>query len=332
MGLVCSQIEVNYPEFKLSLDLKVAKGELVSIIGPSGCGKSTSLQIITGLIPTESGSIILNDKDITTTAVWERNIAMVFQDYALFPHLNVQQNVAYSLRFKKIKRKEIKERVNQMLSLVGLTGYGKRKINSLSGGERQRVALARAIASEPQLLLLDEPLSALDARMRKHLRQEIKNIHQATGITTLYVTHDQEEALTISDRVVVMQEGKIVQFDYPEVIYNKPASLFVAQFMGDGTLLPASIIEEGQIELEEKDQLFFRPEKVVVQDDLTLPFADFKKSVVFDDVLVDSYQYTGDSYLIKCKYKNHTILARCPYKPKSKNVSLSVRVEDIILF
>ena len=190
--LVCQDIEASYPEFKLHMDFTIMQGEMVSIIGPSGCGKSTTLQLLSGLMEPDSGAILLGDEDITAKPVWERNIGLVFQDYALFPHLNVAQNIAYSLKLQKMPKAERRSTVASLLSLVGLEGYQKRRTSELSGGERQRIALARALASNPRLLLLDEPLSALDAQLRKHLRKEIRRIHDETGITTIYVTHDKD--------------------------------------------------------------------------------------------------------------------------------------------
>lgn len=342
MGLVCSQVRVEYPEFTLSLDLSVQQGELVSIIGPSGCGKSTTLQLITGLIPCETGSINLNGNDITSMPVWERNIGMVFQDYALFPHLNVEKNIAYSLKLKKLSKGEQKERVGRLLELVDLADYQRRKINELSGGERQRVALARALAAEPQLLLLDEPLSALDAKMRKRLRQQIRNIHDTMGITTLYVTHDQEEALTISDRIVVMQQGRMEQYDTPENIYNHPATLFAARFMGEGTLLPHSLIPQTLVSIDkgpdtvvfrssgETKQVFFRPERVIVHDNPSLAFPEFLPHLRFPDARVVSCEYQGGRYLLSCEWNGHTILAYARHRPKHKRVSLGVRVVDLV--
>lgn len=342
MGLVCSQVRVEYPEFTLSLDLSVRQGELVSIIGPSGCGKSTTLQLITGLIPCETGSINLNGNDITSMPVWERNIGMVFQDYALFPHLNVERNIAYSLKLKKLPKKEREDRVSKLLELVDLADYQHRKISELSGGERQRVALARALAAEPQLLLLDEPLSALDAKMRKRLRQQIRTIHETMGITTLYVTHDQEEALTISDRIVVMQQGRMEQYDSPENIYNHPATLFAARFMGEGTLLPHSLIPQTLVSIDkgpdtvvfrssgETKQVFFRPERVIVHDNPTLAFPEFLPHLRFSDARVVSCEYQGGRYLLSCEWNGHIILAYARHRPKNKRVSLGVRVVDLV--
>jgi len=341
-GLVCSHVRVHYPEFTLAVDFSVNPGELVSIIGPSGCGKSTTLQLITGLIPCESGSIRLNGSDITHMPVWERNIGMVFQDYALFPHLNVTKNIAYSLRLKKLPKREQAERVRHLLDLVGLQGYDRRKVSQLSGGERQRVALARALAAEPQLLLLDEPLSALDAKMRKRLRQQIRHIHEATGITTLYVTHDQEEALTISDRVVVMQNGSMEQFATPEEIYNHPATLFAAQFTGDGTLLPHALIPKTLVSMDkgpetvvfrssgETRQVFFRPERVIVHDNRSLAFPEFLPHLRFPESRILNCEYQGGRYLLTCEWNGHEILAYARFKPKHSRVVLGVRVSDLV--
>jgi thiamine transport system ATP-binding protein len=341
-SLVCSHIRVSYPEFTLSLDLTVNTGELVSIIGPSGCGKSTTLQLITGLLPCDSGTITLNGRDITQQPVWERNIGMVFQDYALFPHLTVEKNIAYSLKLKKIGRTEQAHRVHQLLDLVGLQGFQRRKIHELSGGERQRIALARALASDPQLLLLDEPLSALDAKMRKHLRKQIKHIHEATGITTLYVTHDQEEALTMSDRVLVMQNGVMEQFDSPEEVYNHPATLYAAQFMGEGTILPHAIIPQTLVSIDkgpdtvvfrssgESRQIFFRPERVIVHDNPALAFPEFLPHLRFTDASVLTCEYQGGRYLLTCEWHHHLILAYSRYKPKHTKITLGIRVNDLV--
>jgi ABC-type Fe3+/spermidine/putrescine transport system ATPase subunit len=342
LGLVCSNIRVTYPEFSLHLDLTVNKGELVSIIGPSGCGKSTTLQLITGLLPCETGTIMLHGVDITHMPVWERNIGMVFQDYALFPHVNVTKNIAYSLKLKKIPKKEQIERVRHLLDLVGLQGFEKRRIADLSGGERQRVALARALASEPQLLLLDEPLSALDAKMRKRLRQQIRHIHETTGITTIYVTHDQEEALTLSDRILVMQQGSMEQFATPEEIYNHPSTLYAAKFMGEGTLLPHALIPKILVSIDkgpdtvvfrssgESRQVFFRPERVIVHDNPALAFPEFLPHLRFSDARVLSCEYQGGRYLITCDWNGHEILAYSRYRPKHTKVTLGVRVNDLV--
>lgn len=323
LGLVCSQIRVEYPEFTLSLDLEVKRGEFVTIIGPSGCGKSTTLQLISGLIPCSSGSLFLEGKEISHSAVWERKIGMVFQDYALFPHLNVEQNIAYSLNIQKISSKERKKRVNELLSLIELEGYNKRKVDQLSGGEQQRIALARSLAATPHLLLLDEPLSALDARLRKTLREQIRTIHDKTGITTLYVTHDQEEALSLSDRIVVMKEGKIEQYDTPENIYTTPSNRFVATFMGEGNLLPYQ---------NRGAHLFFRPEQVIVHEKRSLPFPEFLPHYLFEEAQIVETQFKGAHYLLRCLWQENQIIAHSPFLPKEDRITLGVRKDNTIIF
>ena len=236
-GLVCS-LKADYPNFKLDTEFSVRKGELVCIIGPSGCGKSTTLSILSGLLDGDDGtSIILDGNDITRLAPEKRQVALVFQDYAIFPQMNVQDNIAYSLKLQKVPRKERTAKISAWLDLVSLSGFQKRKPSQLSGGERQRVALARALASQPKLLLLDEPLSALDTKLRRHLREEIRRIHDETGVTMVYVTHDQEEAMAIADRIIVMNQGHIEQMGEPEELYHHPKTLFTATFMGDGTTM-----------------------------------------------------------------------------------------------
>lgn len=339
-GLTCSHVVVHYPEFTLCLDFSVREGELASIIGPSGCGKTTALQLISGLIPCESGSIVLHDKDISRVPVWERQIGMVFQDYALFPHLDVAHNIAYSLRLRRVPKAQQDKQVNELLALVGLAGYGRRKVGQLSGGERQRVALARALAAQPKLLLLDEPLSALDAKLRKHLRKQIRSIHDATGITTLYVTHDQEEALTLSDRILVMQNGRMEQFDAPEVIYNRPATLFAAQFMGEGTLLPHAVATQALVAEEhirkkffspslQEHQIFFRPERVIVHDKADVEFPEFLAYLRFIDATTLSCEYQGGRYLLACEWQGYTLLAYSRHRIDQKQVTLGVGLEDI---
>jgi len=340
-ALICNDIRIQFPEFMLDLDFSIHEGELVSIIGPSGCGKSTTLQIITGLLACDHGSISLNGKDITKTPVWDRQIGMVFQDYALFPHMNVESNISYSLKIKRLPRKERIKTVRDLMDMVGLEGYGKRNVAQLSGGERQRVALARALASKPKLLLLDEPLSALDAKMRKHLRQEIRNIHDSTGITTLYVTHDQEEALSLSDRILVMNNGSMEQLDTPEAVYTKPSTLFAAKFMGEGTLLPYDVIPSTLVSTDkgpdvvvfrsggESRQIFFRPERVIVHDNAELAFPEFLPHLRFTDSKVVSIEYQGGRYLLQCNWRGYSMYAYSRLRPQSNVVTLGVRVSDL---
>lgn len=248
MGVKLKEIQKSFDNFHLNINHEIKNGELVTLLGPSGCGKTTSIQIISGIISPDTGNIFINGKNVTNTPIWQRNIGIVFQDYALFSHMNVYENIAYGLKAKRRKKAYITDKVFEMLDLVHLSGYEKRDIGSLSGGEKQRIALARALAPSPELLLLDEPLSALDAKLRTILRREIRNIQKKLGITTIYVTHDQEEALSISDRIILMNNGRIEQAGTPWDIYNKPASRFSADFLGDSNKIPCITEKVSKIE------------------------------------------------------------------------------------
>ena len=226
------------------VSLFVKKGEFVTILGPSGCGKTTLLRILAGFGTTDEGEIRIDGKDITKIPPHERPVNTVFQRYALFPHLNVYDNVAFGLKLKKVKDDEIEIRVRKALKMVGMTDYEWRDVNSLSGGQQQRVAIARAIVNRPQVLLLDEPLAALDLKMRKDMQMELKDMHKTLGITFIYVTHDQEEALTLSDSIVVMSEGRVQQIGTPTDIYNEPANSFVADFIGESNILNGKMIRD----------------------------------------------------------------------------------------
>ena len=233
--MTLNQIDVSYDKKKQilkGLDLKVEKGELVSLLGPSGCGKSTTLRVVAGFIDPQGGTFTLDGEDMTRVAVHKRNFGLVFQSYALFPHLSVYDNVAFGLRTRKMDKETIDKKLKDILEVCGLTELAQRFPKQMSGGQRQRVALARALVIEPKLLLLDEPLSNLDAKLRLSMRVEIKRLQKKLGITTLFVTHDQEECFSISDKVAVMNNGVIEQFDTPENIYRRPATEFVARFIG----------------------------------------------------------------------------------------------------
>ncbi len=214
------------------LNLDIEKGELVSLLGPSGCGKTTTLRIVAGFVEPTGGKFILDGEELTKTPVHKRNFGLVFQSYALFPHLSVYDNVAFGLKLRKVDKKEIDERVKEILEICGLSEFAERFPKQMSGGQRQRVALARALVIKPKLLLLDEPLSNLDAKLRVNMRVEIKRLQKKFGITTIFVTHDQEECFSISDKVAVMNNGVIEQYDTPENIYNRPKTEFVARFIG----------------------------------------------------------------------------------------------------
>ncbi len=221
------------------IEFHAEQGELVTLLGPSGCGKSTLLRCLAGLTEVDRGAIVLAGQDITKLPPQRRGIAMVFQSYALFPNMTVEQNVAFGLRMQRLARDEVRERVVEALTLVELEGFAARYPHQLSGGQCQRVALARSLIVRPRLLLLDEPLSALDARIRRHLREQIRAIQQGLGLTTVFVTHDQEEALTLSDRIVLMREGRIVQSGDAETLYTAPVDAFAAGFIGNYNLLSA---------------------------------------------------------------------------------------------
>jgi len=220
------------------VDLYIERGELLTLLGPSGCGKTTALRLIAGLERPTAGQILLDDEDVARLPAYLRDITMVFQSYALFPHMNVFENVAYGLRVARRPKDEIAARVAEALAMVGLEGLAHRTPSQLSGGQQQRVALARALVIRPRVLLFDEPLSNLDAKLRKRVREDIRELQQRLGITSVYVTHDQEEALAISDRVVVMREGVIEQIGSPHDLYTRPASRFVADFIGSANFLP----------------------------------------------------------------------------------------------
>lgn len=234
------------------INLKIRPKEFVTLLGPSGCGKTTTLRIIGGFETPTSGDVYFEGKRINDLPPYQRQINTVFQKYALFPHYNVFENIAFGLKIRKMPKKIIQEKVAHMLKLVNLEGFEKRDIHSLSGGQQQRVAIARALVNEPQVLLLDEPLGALDLKLRKEMQLELKNMQQRVGITFIYVTHDQEEALTMSDRVVVMSEGEIQQIGTPEDIYNEPVNRFVADFIGEGNILDGVMVEDFQVKMEDK--------------------------------------------------------------------------------
>lgn len=231
----------------ISLDIR--DKEFVTLLGPSGCGKTTTLRIIGGFLQPDSGSMKFEGKEINNIPPYKRNVNTVFQRYALFPHLNVFENIAFGLKVKKFSDKEIQKRVSEMLELVNLKGFEKRSIDRLSGGQQQRVAIARALVNEPKVLLLDEPLGALDLKLRKEMQIELKRIQQSLEITFVYVTHDQEEALTMSDTVVVMNNGDIQQIGSPVDIYNEPTNAFVADFIGESNILSGLMVRDLLVEI-----------------------------------------------------------------------------------
>jgi len=226
------------------INLYIRKNEFLTLLGPSGCGKTTTLRIIAGFERPDSGTVYFEGKDITNLPPYKRKVNTVFQRYALFPHMNVTENIAFGLRIKKLDNKTIERKVAEVLELVNLKGFEKRSVESLSGGQQQRVAIARALVNEPEVLLLDEPLGALDLKLRKGMQNELKRIQKMLGITFVYVTHDQEEALTMSDTIVVMKDGTIQQIGTPEMIYNEPKNAFVADFIGESNIIPGRMLKD----------------------------------------------------------------------------------------
>ena len=240
VSLELKEIKKSFTEGEAVLDnisLEISKGEFITLLGSSGCGKTTTLRIIAGLEQPDAGSVWLDGRDVTGLEPNQRNVNTVFQNYALFPHMNVAENIGYGLKLKKVPRSEIRKKVSQMLELVQLEGYEKRKPSELSGGQKQRVAIARALVNNPKVLLLDEPLGALDLQLRRAMQIELKHLQKKLGITFIYITHDQEEAINMSDRIAVMRDGRIEQIGTPDEIYNHPKTSYVATFVGNANIL-----------------------------------------------------------------------------------------------
>lgn len=268
MGIVVENVSKQFGSFQAvdRVSLEIKSGSLVALLGPSGSGKSTLLRLIAGLEIPDSGKIILTGKDATNQSVQERNIGFVFQHYALFKHMTVRQNVAFGMEIRKLPRAKVKARVEQLLELVQLSGLGDRYPSQLSGGQRQRVALARALAAEPNVLLLDEPFAALDAKVRKDLRAWLRRLHDEVHVTTVFVTHDQEEAMEVSDEIVVMNKGRVEQVGTPAEIYDHPATAFVMSFIGPVNVLPSTsnIFQNNGFD-SAHPEMFLRPQDVMIE-------------------------------------------------------------------
>ncbi|MCU0567951.1 MAG: TOBE-like domain-containing protein [Oculatellaceae cyanobacterium Prado106] len=268
MGIVVEEVSKQFGSFKAldQVSVEIKTGGLVALLGPSGSGKSTLLRLIAGLEMPDTGKIFLTGKDATHKSVQERNIGFVFQHYALFKHMTVRKNIAFGLEIQKAPKGKIKAKVEELLELVQLAGLGDRYPSQLSGGQRQRVALARALAVEPKVLLLDEPFGALDAKVRKDLRAWLRRLHDEVHVTTVFVTHDQEEAMEVSDEIVVMNQGRIEQVGTPAQVYDNPASPFVMSFIGPVNVLPSSSnIFQGNGFESPHPQVFLRPQDVVIE-------------------------------------------------------------------
>ena len=316
----------------ISLDIK--SREFVTLLGPSGCGKTTTLRIIGGFEQPDSGDVLFEGRRLNDVPPYRREINTVFQRYALFPHLNVAENIAFGLHIKKMNPAEIKLKTREMLSLVGLSGFEARDVTSLSGGQQQRVAIARALVCEPRVLLLDEPLGALDLKLRKDMQIELKRIQQRTGITFIYVTHDQEEALTMSDRIVVMNHGVIQQVGSPTDIYNEPKNAFVADFIGESNIIDGVMLEDRKVEFCDRefecvDSGFGHntPVDVVIRpEDLRLVYAG-------DGLLqgvVESIVFKGVHYEMMVRTEHFTFTVHSTMaEPVGKTVGLTVIPFDI---
>jgi putative spermidine/putrescine transport system ATP-binding protein len=328
------------------VSLAVEAGEFVTLLGPSGSGKTTLLMVLAGFVRPNGGSLRIGDTEVVRLPPHKREIGMVFQNYALFPHMNVGQNVAYPLRLRGIAKPEIAKRVERVLALVQLEDYADRRVDQLSGGQRQRVALARAIVFEPRILLMDEPLSALDKQLRERMQIEIRRLHDRLGMTTIAVTHDQREALTMSDRVAVLHQGKLVQFDAPRRLYERPVNRFVAEFIGESSFIPvgvdagAAVYAGTRLMTAEPPSagrsalLLVRPEKLVLA---TRPLGpDFNR---FDGVVEDAV-FQGESVLLTVRLAGgHEIHTRIPNRrldcrgiPEAGSaISLGIAAADSLL-
>ncbi len=340
--LICDNIRKTYPKLKLEFDLSVNEGELISIIGPSGCGKSTVLKIIAGLESPFKGSVQIKGTDVTALGPEKRKAAIVLPDYALFPNMTVEQNICYSIKGRHLAKEEQNAEVRRILELVNLSGFEKRRISEIQPSEKYKTALARALASEPDVLLLDEPFAVLDAKDKHILRIELREIQKKTNITTLLVTNSQEEALSISDRIVLMRDGHIEQTGSPEDIYRRPCSEFCALYMGECNILPYDVIlktlrvpetERSKVIYQcygPEHRLLFRPEDMVVNDMPGLPFPEFFPHLRFENAKIIRSEYLGKEYLVTAMYDDLIIKVYTPYKPASDSITAGIRMTKIL--
>ena len=290
------------------IDLYIRKKEFLTLLGPSGCGKTTTLRIIGGFETPTNGALLFEGQEISDLPPYKRRVNTVFQKYALFPHLNVYDNIAFGLKLKKMPKKMIDEKVEQMLELVNLKGYAKRHVEALSGGQQQRVAIARALVNEPEVLLLDEPLGALDLKLRKEMQLELKAMQQQLGITFIYVTHDQEEALTMSDTIAVMNGGRIQQIGDPKGIYDEPKNAFVADFIGESNIVPGVMLEDDLVRFSDTEfqcvdegfdknepvDVVIRPEDIMLVGEDVGMLTGVVESVIFKGVHYEMMIVSGD--------------------------------------
>ncbi len=343
-GLKCSDMKKSYPKLSIDLDFSVNPGELVSIIGPSGSGKSSVLKLIAGLAKPDSGKISINGKDVTDLKPEQRKATIIFQDYALFPHMTVEQNVSYPMKSDRLSKEEKKAEVRRLLELVNLSGYEKKSAEDLTPEEKLKAAMARAIASKPDILLLDEILASLDSKIRSTMRNGIREIQQKSGITTILATNNQVEALSIADKVIVMRNGKIEQMGTPEDIYRRPCSEFTATFTGECNILPYDVIlktlrvpetERSKIIYQcfgPEHKLLFRPEDMVVNDMPGLPFPEFFPHLRFENAKILRSEYLGKEYLVTAQYDEFVIKVYTVYKPASEYITAGIRMSRILEF
>ncbi len=317
-----------------NLSLNIKKNEFLTLLGPSGCGKTTTLKIIAGFETSDSGELMFKNEDISSLPPYKRKVNTVFQKYALFPHMNIFENVAFGLKLKKLPKDEIKTKVEDMLSLVALKGFEKRSVESLSGGQQQRVAIARALINKPEILLLDEPLGALDLKLRKEMQLELKKIQKEVGITFVFVTHDQEEALTMSDTIIVMNKGIIQQMGTPQDIYNEPANAFVADFIGESNILDGVMIDDFRvkfcdIEFDCVDKDFNKMENIDVvirPEDIKI----VKAEIGMLKGIVESIIFKGVHYEIIVSSENFKfILHNTKSAEVGSEIGLDIYPEDI---
>lgn len=316
------------------INLKIKENEFLTLLGPSGCGKTTTLRIIAGFDEPDGGELLFNGIEISKLPPYKREVNTVFQKYALFPHLNVFDNIAFGLNIKKTEKSVVAQKVGKMLELVGLLGFEKRDVLSLSGGQQQRVAIARALINEPKVLLLDEPLGALDAKLRKEMQIELKKIQKEVGITFIYVTHDQEEALSMSDTVVVMNDGYIQQIGSPTDVYNEPENRFVAKFIGDSNIIEGTMIKDCLVAFDdytfecvdkgfkdnEEVEVVLRPEDIDIVAPENAKLRGVVSSIVFKGVHYE--------ILVDTKYRSYMIHTT-DYHEVGIEVGLSFGAEDI---
>ncbi len=304
------------------ITLSIKKGEFITFLGASGCGKTTTLRIIAGLETPDSGTVFLDGKDVTSVPPNQRDVNTVFQNYALFPHLNVEGNVGYGLKIKRVPKAEIKKRVAEILELVQLTGYEKRMPSELSGGQKQRVAIARALVNSPKLLLLDEPLGALDLKLRRTMQIELKRLQKKLGITFLYITHDQEEAINMSDRIVVMKDGRFEQIGTPDEIYNHPQTSYVADFVGNANVISGMVQKVTQTEAQVlmENQIMYAEPAAGIREGMKVSLAVRRENLKVCteckeglEAVLEDKSFTAGQLHLTLKLKSGKTLVSCRY-------------------